>query len=39
MLRGSDKDNKDGFDPGVGPPFRPTVALDEAPRQISKLMT
>ena len=39
MLRGSDKDHKDGFDLGVGPPLRPIVAADEAPRQISELMT
>ena len=40
VLRGSDKDHKDGFDPGVGPPLRPIVAADEAPNgQISELMT
>ena len=31
VLRGSDKDHKDGFDPDVGPPLRPIVAADEAP--------
>ena len=40
LLRGSDKDHKDGFAPGVGPPLRPIVATDEAPNgQISELMT
>ena len=32
VLRGTDKDHKDGFDPGVGPPLRPIVAADEAPK-------
>ena len=40
MLRGSDKDHKDGFDPGVGPALRPIVAVDEAPDgPTSELMT
>ena len=40
VLRGVDKDHKDGFDPAVGPPLRPIVAADEAPNgQIAEIMT
>ena len=40
VLRGADKNHKDGFDPAVGPPLRPIVAADEAPNgQIAEFAT